>query len=610
MAKLIPSIEQIEQLPTPLEPGERALMNALCQVLDDEWTIYVQPFLNGLKPDIIIFSEQAGLGIFEVKDWNLAHYLVHANGVWEVYDGRQQRWYASTTNCPLKQVTRYKDEIIRYELPELQAESVLNSSVYALVAPFVYFHAYTTAEAHDKVSPLISKYPHLTIFGHDSLEPQKLKAVLASRHLRRGSQFAAMMQKYQLQNRLRNALAYPEHGRLSVADILFTLIPEQQNLLANTPGKRRAIGAAGSGKTMILVRKAVNAALSGQRVLITCYNITMVNYINDMVRRLARHKDRSGQQISHRIFVRHYHRLFPKDGSGELRDKDVEMAMPFDVILIDEGQDFERGWIEKLYELANGEQSHILFVEDDRQNIYGKDTAARRKVPGIIGRPNILKRSFRINAEVAALANELINKSARQFESTDLEPVHAPTQLQLLAPPKPRWFDGSREEMLAALAKEVKRLINTPGSGAFADMVILVCTAEDGWAVCDQLDRLRLPYICNFESRADCERIRQLYPPEQFYRKRDDLRRGRKVAFRMQTGKIKICTIHSFKGWELKHVLVFYNPVSDEKSDNRVPLLYTAMTRTQESLTIFNAEPTLTRFGRLAAEMGLLAFRA
>ena len=71
MAILVPSIEEIESLPTKLTNGERRLMNALLEALDDEWSVYVQPHLNGLKPDIVIFSENAGVGIFEVKDWNL-----------------------------------------------------------------------------------------------------------------------------------------------------------------------------------------------------------------------------------------------------------------------------------------------------------------------------------------------------------------------------------------------------------------------------------------------------------------------------------------------------------------------------------------------------------
>ena len=68
--QFVPSIEEIKNFtPKPTE-GERALLNALYGLLDEKWTVYFQPFLNGLRPDIIIFCEDAGIGIFEVKDWD------------------------------------------------------------------------------------------------------------------------------------------------------------------------------------------------------------------------------------------------------------------------------------------------------------------------------------------------------------------------------------------------------------------------------------------------------------------------------------------------------------------------------------------------------------
>jgi hypothetical protein len=74
MAILVPDLEEINSLPQKLTDGEKALMNALLQALDDGWTVYVQPHLNGLRPDIVIFCEDAGIGIFEVKDWDLDAY--------------------------------------------------------------------------------------------------------------------------------------------------------------------------------------------------------------------------------------------------------------------------------------------------------------------------------------------------------------------------------------------------------------------------------------------------------------------------------------------------------------------------------------------------------
>ena len=604
MARLVPTIDTIDAFPKSLEPGERALMEALCAVLDDDWVIYVQPTLNGLQPDIIIFSEEAGMGILEVKDWALDRYEIQPDNTWLRDDGVEFR-------CPLAQVKSYKDSIYRYELAELEAEKILDKRVYRLAAPFVYFHCYTSAEARKRTSPVSD--PYITVFGHDDLQPARLRALLSEQHLKKGSLFAEMMKRYELQNRLLNALDYADHGRLDVSDILFSLTKAQQKLLSNAPGRRRAIGVAGSGKTLLLVRKAVNAALDNRNVLIVCFNITMVNYLSDVVRRLSRFKSRGGIRLDEHILVRHYHRLYPQDTEHRkkdvaivLEDEEVKARKPFDVILIDEGQDFKREWIERLFDLAS-EEAHSMFVEDDRQNIYGQDAKARGKIPGILGRPNeLLQRSFRINSEVAALANRLVASRKDQFESGDVE-IAPPLQGKLVESPKPTWFQGDAQSVMSNLADEIRRLIHESRSGAFADLVILVCTVEDGWAVCDRLDTMRLPFIGNFESRKEFHRLAELYEGEQLKEKREQIRRARKVAFRMQTGRIKVCTIHSFKGWELRRVLVHFHP-AEEQTKQKISLLYTAMTRTLESLAVFNADPALFPFGRLAAQEGLVTF--
>ena len=66
--------------------------------------------------------------------------------------------------------------------------------------------------------------------------------------------------------------------------------------------------------------------------------------------------------------------------------------------------------------------------------------------------------------------------------------------------------------------------------------------------------------------------------------------------------------IHSFKGWELKRVLIYFR-LHELQYKERIQLLYTAITRAQDSVAVFNAEPTLFAFGQLAAQEGLVAWR-
>jgi UvrD-like helicase C-terminal domain len=168
------------------------------------------------------------------------------------------------------------------------------------------------------------------------------------------------------------------------------------------------------------------------------------------------------------------------------------------------------------------------------------------------------------------------------------------------------WFNGRKEEVVNAMREDVKNLVQDRNT-ARADIAILICTVEDGWRICKALDELKLPYQQNFESQEQNQTLYNLYGDdyEEFKKKRDELRRGYKAGFWMQGGKIKVCTIHSFKGWELSNILVFFNP-EEEQDKAKVPLLYTAITRSQQYLTIYNSDLDLNPFSKFAISEGYI----
>ena len=595
MAILVPELEEINSLPQKLTDGERCLMEALCKALDDNWTVYVQPHLNGLRPDIVIFNEDAGIGIFEVKDWNLDIHRIHPeSSKWQVRDPNTKEWYTKPGDyCPLKQVEKYRQFIFKYEIPLLDAKRILDRNVHSLIQPFLYFHKHTTDQVEKRLKPILDKYSN--VFGYDSLEPSQIQVMLAKRHLRHGSRFTGLMKEIGLADRLPNALAYPKHGNTDIQSLLKVVFKKgkQRDLLPNTPGCRRVFGAAGSGKTFLLIHKAVNAAREGKKVLLVCFNITMANYLRDLVTRLARHY---GLHYHRNIEVGHFHRFFPYlDENPEVDNR--SMKEPVDVLLLDEGQDFERSWIEKLQAIgASG--YHLMFCEDDRQNIYGKSVEDRGAVPGIKGRRNLLNQSIRLSEETVKLANYLSTWAKQEGLSGNVESIKF-FQGELFV--HNVWFDGTTDEIANAIREDIRNFVQARNT-ARADIAILVCTVKDGWQVCQVLDELKLPKPqCNFESREEHNQLYQLYGHNKdiFKEKLDELRRRYKAGFWMQGGRIKVCTIHSFKGWELSNILVFFNP-EEEQEQAKVPLLYTAITRSQQNLTIYNADLKLSQFGKIA----------
>lgn len=71
----------------------------------------------------------------------------------------------------------------------------------------------------------------------------------------------------------------------------------------------------------------------------------------------------------------------------------------------------------------------------------------------------------------------------------------------------------------------------------------------------------------------------------------DTVRNNKKLHFWMNTGTIKLSTIHSFKGWESQVVFLVLEPSynsSTEFNDAFDELVYTAITRARRDLIIVN----------------------
>ncbi|NEQ36792.1 MAG: AAA family ATPase [Okeania sp. SIO3I5] len=615
MAILVP--DDLTTLPQKLTAGEKALTDALCKVLDDKWTVYVQPYLNGLRPDIIIFCEDAGMGIFEVKDWTPDVHRIQGNKKdgyqWEVRAKDTGKWHKE--ECPLKQVDKYRDSIFKYEIPILGSKKILNQKLLSLIQPFVYFHKHKTADINKRLEKILHEYSN--VFGWDYLEPKNLKKILEKRHLKHGSKFAKLMQEIGLADRLANALALPKHGMTNIEHLL-NLTKKQREILNKQKNSRRTRvkGAAGSGKTLLLAHKAAIAASEEKRVLVVCFNITLVNYIKDLVKRLARYYGKkNGKLDSYRkIEVGHYHRIFTDENSSEeeitdeekidrknTRENNLNDKTPVDVLLIDEGQDFETAWIYDLLSLCQ-DNYEFMYVADSRQNIYGREEINSPVIP-IRGRPTELNESFRISEQTAKLANFLANYP--QLKMEDNVKSIKPLQGNLLV--RNFWFHGTYKESIEALKVDIKNLTKHRNN-ARPDIAILVCSVKDGWEVCKVLNQLSLPYQAAFESQEENEKLKKKYAGDskKIEDKVDEIRRRYKTAFWMQGGRIKVATIHSFKGWELSNILVFFNPDKKRQNEHSKELLYTAITRSQECLTVYNASSLFKDFGDVAISEGCI----
>ena len=72
-ARVVPALEQLELLPTPLKAGELATVGAVAQ-LGSDWHVFVQPRLAMAQPDFVVVHPRKGVWLIEVKDWSPSQY--------------------------------------------------------------------------------------------------------------------------------------------------------------------------------------------------------------------------------------------------------------------------------------------------------------------------------------------------------------------------------------------------------------------------------------------------------------------------------------------------------------------------------------------------------
>lgn len=163
---------------------------------------------------------------------------------------------------------------------------------------------------------------------------------------------------------------------------------EQFALLDWLSGRSRAAirGFAGSGKTILAIKKAQQLAREGFRTLLTCYNKNLADGLNDVI----------GKQP--RLKVRNFHSLCQEyaDRTGRSNKPDwndnqpgfFETIMPdalfeaattnnddymFDAIVVDEGQDFSDTWWAALELLLTDPENGAFYIFfDDNQLVYNR----------------------------------------------------------------------------------------------------------------------------------------------------------------------------------------------------------------------------------------------
>ena len=614
MAKLYPPLEIIDEMTPAPTAGERKLLEFLHQNYNDEYEVFFQPFLNEARPDVVLMRKGGGIIIFEVKDWDLGNYKSTPTGTWIVRaNGSRMRY------TPIRQVVSYKDKLFSLNSGELFRRRTINGDRYSwsLVNCAVFFHGSTAAAVHalcypDNITEKNKKFlEHVNLLGDDSLTKGKMDEVFKRTRISSCSRYFTTDIYDDLHRILKPDVHTIEMG------IAYELSPAQRALVVSEAKARKRIkGVAGSGKSFVLARRAINAhKRTGKPVLILTYNITLKNYLHD---RMSEVRENFGWEYFH---IQNYHQQFnsmladcslsiadvahakwpdsvPLDDDGQdtsgrldlqewqweelyadiaIFEGHADEIRKYDVIMIDEAQDYREEWVRIIMKYVATPDAEIVAFADEKQNVYDRalDTNKFPVIPITSGPwDRSLNASYRLTEKIGKFAVAFQQYFFTNKYSIDakIEPVK---QLELIFEQEHIEYHylspGLTQGKLKELAEYIREIIKAQ-SLHVNDVTVLssnISLIREVSAVYESLFNENVNCMC--ESQSEFEKMGG--DPLRV----ETARRFKKQNFWQNTGKISFSTVHSFKGLESPAVILIVGgaqkmPKSSNGGMTNVPL--------------------------------------
>ena len=607
-----PPLREVGGLRTPLTEGERRVLDYFLEVLPPSWEIYLQPHLNGLRPDFVLLHPRNGIAVFEVKDWDLdaMDYFVQEGGgqAPRLMGCRRGRTFSLAKQDPVAKISLYKEEIFNLYCPSLPAGTGFGSIVAGVIFPFA-----TTRAAKDLLSALRKHHGHdefekwYPIVGMDLLA--KRDPLVVKKCVLPSLQMMDQRMNANVAADLRSWLVEPEFSAEQRRPLLLEMSPRQRSICENKErvALRRVRGAAGSGKSLVLAGRAAQLAMDGKRVLVVTFNITLLNYLLDLAVRYAQNG-----RVRKQIVALNYHHwckrlatetghqdeyasLWPGDhenvlaerlpANAKLWSRDLDDEQRWDAILVDEGQDFRLSWWDSLRStLRLDGAGEMLLCADSTQNVYGVVpwTGAEMVGAGFRGKWLELDTSYRMPTSLCALAKQFVTSFLPGADGPPPEPPQGRFDFKT----EIRWRHVSSEVAAETCVDSLLAVIQSANPPlAYADLVCLVDCVEVGKQVVKLLAARRIGSIHTFGVGKDAMSIEQ------------DSRR-KKLAFYKGDARVKVTTVHCYKGLESKAVVL---QVSRAKTATELALAYAGLTRMKWDdlgcyLTIVNSTPELRAF--------------
>lgn len=443
MAEMVP-----DRLPTRASKGEQKLFSVL-QRLPDDYIVYYEPVVENRYPDFIVIGPDLGLLVIEVKGWYPKDIIAADSNTVVVNEYKQQ----VRRDHPIRQARDYMlalmDKCRKHRAGQrlLQKEGEFANK---FIFPFGHF-----AVLSNITSSQLSSHPNgdlTTIFSPNKVATRDMLETWMNESLTTEN-LCSIFQSYfdpiwkierltEAQIDALRAIIHPEiilqppqisetatlvYGE--TVDLKVLDLKQENNARKIGEGHRIVYGIAGSGKTVLLISKArlISTKNPDARILMLCYNVTLASYLKAVLgdcknikvfhfdgwakaNRVIRHQEEQDEALGNRLL------------------KALENGAPdtriYDVVMVDEAQDFESSWFKCILEaMREPNDGDLIIVGDGSQGLYARRKLSWKKI-GIHARGRTisakfdLDKNYRNSREIIELAAVFASQSQGDEEDT------------------------------------------------------------------------------------------------------------------------------------------------------------------------------------------------
>jgi len=404
----------------------------------------------------------------------------------------------------------------------------------------------------------------------------------------------------------------------------FKLTKKQIEFSESKAGDYKIRGVAGSGKTLVLAQRAVNAyKRTNDKVLILSYNSSLKNYIHDKISNVREEFDWSNFHINtYHDFITNNLNNFsiaievPKDfdvqdirqkqaffqnmyyGNLNILEEHISNTPKYAAILIDEVQDYETIWLRIIKKYFLKKDGEFVVFGDSKQDIYNRVGVINQKkelvIPDSPGRWGELNESFRLPPSITSFA--LSYQKEFLADKHNLDTFENIAQLEFYDKVHYKYFNRRDVgEITDFIINFSKKLNSHPNDICVLSLSIDIIreidfiyrkkTKEKSYITSETQEFYNRLFQQHLKNPTDSNNVKNR---NKFDGEIEIIRKSKKLHFWMNSGMIKFSTVHSFKGSEIKTLFLIVEKGNREVI--RPELIYTGFTRCMNNLVILNID--------------------